>query len=191
MKNTKICSAIKKQAGLTMVESLLVLGVAAAVAVIGYAGYRASTGDVNTSAVGQDTVGMVAGIKRVWGASGNYTTVNGAGVNNAGLVIGTFKWDTATTSVIDGLGNPVAFDGATSKFAILLGPYSKEDCLKVVPALTSLAYDINVGAAAALTGGNVGTVTGGSAYKAGPVINQDNLSAGCENGAAKIAIEIR
>ena len=187
----KIASSITRQAGMTLTESLLVLAVGAAVAVVAYSGYRVANSDVMASTVSQDTVGMIGKIKQIWG--GNYTTVTPTGLNNAGVITGSFKWDATASAVLDAMGNTVTFDGAQSKFAFLLGPFSKEDCAKIAPGLSSIAYSINIGDAAALTGGNVGTVTGGAAYKTATTITPANLLTGCggTNVATKIAVEVR
>lgn len=183
--------SIRNQSGMTLIESLLVLAVGAAVAVIAYSGYRVADSDVNAATVSQDTVAMIGKIKQTW--AGSYATVTPPGLNNAGVISGSFKWDSTNSAVLDAMGNTVAFDGAQAKFAFLLGPFSKEDCAKIAPGLSSIAYNINIGDTAALSGGNTGTVTGGSAYKAATVVAPANLLTGCggTNVATKIAIEFR
>ncbi|NEX63364.1 prepilin-type N-terminal cleavage/methylation domain-containing protein [Noviherbaspirillum galbum] len=190
--NQKMLGLTNKNKGMTLPETLLVLAVGAAVAVVGYAGYKTATGDVGGAALAQDTVTMIAKIKQTWGSTGNFTSLSAANLNNAGLLSNSsYKYD--GTNIVDGLGNTATIDGATTKFAMLLGPYSKDDCARIAPQLVSAAYNINVGDAAALTGGNAGTVTGGSAFKAGTTTTQANMLTGCggTNTAPKIAIEVR
>lgn len=177
-----------RQAGMTLTESLLVLGIAAAVAVTAYAGYKMATSDVSASDLSNGNVAMVSKIKQVWGVAGDYSTVTAEGLIKAGVLPKSFKFNSTDSSITDNYGNAVTVSGAANKFAVLLGgPYDKDVCTKVASGLTGIAYSVYVGSDATIS---AGAASGTNNYKVGAAIDQSKLLAGCA-ADAKIAYEVR
>lgn len=111
-------STLKKQAGMTLTESLLVLAVGALVAVLAYGGYKMAVGNVNQAASVDSAARLMSAIKKSFGASGNYTTnVTTANLAKSGIVpaefitdatAGTVKAPWGTTSMVTILGTGTA-----------------------------------------------------------------------------------
>lgn len=177
----------RRQAGLTLVDSLLALAIAAMVSLVAFGGYRFATSDVNVEALGRGAVTLANQVKRIFGATGSYTAVTAANINANGLIPTGWKWDGA--AVVDNYGNAVSITGGASSFSLIFSQLSAADCAKVVGQLEGIASKIHIGAAAA---GAAGVVTGGSVYKtAAGVISGDALANGCGEAARLVAVEVR
>lgn len=173
----------RKQKGLTLGESLLVLGVAALIAVGAYSAYKFANSDVAANDLGRGAVTLASQIKRINGSTG-YTAVNSTNVKD--LVPGGWKWD--GTDVIDNYGNPVSVSGGAASFALVFSNLSPQDCQKVVSQFEGISYKLHIGGASAAAG----VVSGGEVYKQpNGTLNPAALSAGCGATGAVIAMEVR
>lgn len=176
-----------KQKGLTLGESLLVLGVAALIAVSAYGAFRFANSDVAANDMGRGAVTLASQIKRTLGATGSYASVSASSIKDAGLVPAGWKHD--GTDLRDNYGNIVTVNGSTASFSMTFQDMSAADCAKVISQFEGVAYKINVGAAA---GGAAGVISGGSAYKAADgTLDGATISSGCAEASRKIAMEVR
>jgi|JI8StandDraft_2_1071088.scaffolds.fasta_scaffold02979_8 prepilin-type N-terminal cleavage/methylation domain-containing protein len=174
----------RRQAGLTLTESLLVLAVAGLIAVVAYGGYKVANSDVQANDLGRGAVTLAGQIKRV-NFSAGYASVSPATVKD--LVPAGWKYD--GTNVKDNFGNTVGLSGSASSFAMVFSDMSATDCQKVVSQFEGVATKVHIGADAA---GAAGVVSGGNVYKAANgTITAAALATGCGEDARKIAIEVR
>ncbi|MCK6421777.1 MAG: hypothetical protein L6Q73_12860 [Aquabacterium sp.] len=173
----------RKQAGLTLGESLLVLGVAALIAVGAYGAFKFANSDVAANDLGRGAVTMVSQVKRINTSTG-YASVTSSTVKD--IVPGGWKHD--GTDVLDNYGNKVDINGATGSFAMAFNNLTAADCQKVVSQVEGVAYIVQIGAAA---GAAAGKAAGGTTYKAADgTLNAVAVSSGCAEASRKIAIEI-
>ena len=94
-------STIKKQAGMTLTESLLVLAVGALVAVLAYGGYKLAVGNVKQASAVDSAARMLSAIKKSFGSSGNYSVnVTTANLAKSGIVPTEFTVDAGAGTVI-------------------------------------------------------------------------------------------
>ena len=185
-------STLKKQAGMTLTESLLVLAVGALVAVLAYGGYRMATTQVNSSSQVKGLVQMVGGIKRIFNASGNYNGITTPIVVNAGIVPDDFRKTTgATGTITNSWGGTItvaptklaaaapipAYGTADNQgFAIVINGIPADSCMDIVTGVASAANVIQGGAAGAaatnakalngtvdIAAANTGCIAGGTA----------------------------
>lgn len=147
----------RKQAGMTLTESLLVLGVAAMVAVLAYGGYKMATSSVSTSSQVNGTIQLVGGIKRIFGTGADYSTVNVANVINSQIVPADFK-KSGTTDIYNGWGGnitPAVGDQAgatpTSVFKLTIAGVPVANCIELVAGIASAAQSLWVGGTTAGT----------------------------------------
>jgi len=176
-----------KQQGLTLGESLLVLGVSALIAVSAYGAFRFANSDVAANDMGRGAVTLASQIKRTLGAAGSYSSVTATSIKDAGLVPSGWKHD--GTDLRDNYGNVVAINGATSSFALAFQDMSAADCAKVISQFEGVAYKLNVGTAA---GAAAGVISGGSVYKAADgTLTGATIASGCAEAGRKIAMEVR
>lgn len=176
-----------KQHGLTLGESLLVLGVSALIAVSAYGAFRFANSDVAANDMGRGAVTLASQIKRTLGSTGSYASVSATSIKDAGLVPSGWKHD--GSDLRDNYGNVVAVSGSTASFALTFQDMSPADCAKVISQFEGVAYKINVGTAA---GGSAGVISGGSVYKAADgTLTGATISSGCAEATRKIAMEVR
>lgn len=172
-----------RQAGLTLIESLLVLGLLALILVGVFTASKSANSDVASIDLGRGAVTMATSIKRVNGTIG-YSAVAPAAVKD--LIPGGWKYD--GTDVLDNNGNAVGLSGGAASFAMVFSNLSATDCQKVVSQLEGVSTKLNIGD----TGAAAGVVAGGSVYKdATGTITPASLSTGCAVDKRKIAIEVR
>ncbi|MDM7322189.1 MAG: type 4 pilus major pilin [Gammaproteobacteria bacterium] len=136
----------RRQAGMTLTEPWLGLGVGAAVAVIAYGGYKMATNMVSVDSQVQATTQMAAAITRVFGMSNDYTQVKPENVIDGKLVPSGFKADSAAKKITNKWGGdvtPAVGDQAgaspTTVFKITITGVPKEQCVDFVRGISSAA----------------------------------------------------
>jgi len=158
VKNEKFGKSVKgkfRQAGMTLTESLLVLGIGAAVAVLAYGGYKMATGMVSASSQVRGITQLAAGIQRVFGVAGNYADVSAANVINSRIVPSDFKvgggvithaWG---NSVVPQPGNQVG--AGTTQFRITINGVPQNVCVDFLSGISSAATTLWAGGTTAGT----------------------------------------
>jgi prepilin-type N-terminal cleavage/methylation domain-containing protein len=144
----KIVLNLKKQSGMTLTESLLVLGVGALVAVLAYGGYKMATENVKSGSQINGTIQLVGSIKRVFGPGSTYTPVTLANVVNANIVPSDFRADSTPSitnswggNIVPAVGNQ-AGTTPTSQFKLTISGVSKESCMDFVAGIASSATSL-------------------------------------------------
>lgn len=142
-------STLKKQAGMTLTESLLVLAVGALVAVLAYGGYKMATSQVSSQSQIEGTVQLVAGIKRVFGTGNSYSDVNVANVINSKIVPPAFK-TTGTASIDHAWGGTItpavgnqAGATPTSQFKLTITAVPTDNCVDFVAGISNMGGMVN------------------------------------------------
>lgn len=163
-----------RQAGMTLTESLLVLAIGAAVAVLAYGGYKMATGMVSVSSQTRAITQLAAAVKRVFGIATNYSTVSNANVINAKLVPEELR--VSGTTIENRWGGQVTVSpgdqtgAGNTKFRIVITGVPSSDCVDFVSGLTSAAQTLWVN----------GTTAGTHDVKdASGVFHPDRASAQC------------
>jgi len=136
-------------------------------------------------------VTLVNDTRRAYQPVASFATISASGLQKMGLVQKPLYTD--GTNLYDAWANQVTLAGADTYFALLLGgngAMSAMECTTLVAGIQEVAYEVRVGAAAALaTGASVGRTTGGYAYKtAGGTFDVSALEAGCSEANTKIAL---
>lgn len=133
-----------RQAGMTLTESLLVLGVGAAVAVLAYGGYKMAIGQTNASSQVRGITQLVAGIQRVFGVSGNFSTVTAANVVNSRIVptdlrsVGTSISTVWGGAITPGVGNQAGNTPVTN-FKLTIAGVPKDACVDFLSGISGAA----------------------------------------------------
>jgi type II secretory pathway pseudopilin PulG len=135
-------------------------------------------------------VTLVNDTRRAYLPLASFSTISATGLSKMGLVQQPLYTD--GTTLYDPWSNPVSVAGADTYFAVLMGGngvMSAMECTTLVTGIQSAAYEVRVGAAAALgTGAAVGRTTGGYAYKTdGGTFSASALESGCSEANTKIA----
>lgn len=144
----KYCKTQKKQSGLTLVESLLVLAVAALVAVLAYGGYKMANSGVKSQSNVESSVRLLTAIKKTFGSSGNYKDITHAKVNTSGIVPSDF--DTATSGKIKApwggeveVSSADPYTNAVVKFTAV----PSEICMDLAGGIEGMVEKLVIGAA--------------------------------------------
>lgn len=157
MKTRNNMNTLKRQAGMTLTESLLVLSVGALVAVLAYGGYKMATSDVKTQSQSKATVQLVGKIKQVFGSAANYGTAGASlytTVKNAKIAPADFK-DNGTAFVNAWGGTVVPAVGSNNaQFTITFQGVPSEGCIEFLNGINSAAVALTMG------GTSVKTATG-------------------------------
>lgn len=153
MKLTKTLTAFieKKKAaqhnrGLSLTETLLVLGVIALVAVIAYAGYNAATSSVKTGGEAQAIVQLQSNITKTF--NGDYSSLDAASVIDAGLVPKTFRINAAGDAIANAYGGtilPIAVSTTDSfRFQIVYTDVPQDSCVELAQTISSSAQAVHI-----------------------------------------------
>jgi len=131
------------QRGITLIEVLLVLAIAAAMAAAAYRAFAVARSDALLSDLQAGSIQMAGRVKQVFGAAGTYQDLTPTLLEQAGAVPSQFRFD--GESLNDPFGNPVKLSGGRASFAFSYENLSRDHCLSLAPALNSIAYRITVG----------------------------------------------
>jgi len=177
--------AAHAQRGVTLTETLLVLGVAALLAAAAYRAYSMASSDARTSELSNSTVALVNKVKNVFGTDGNYTTLNttfAEKLENSGVLPPQFRRNNA--EIRDIFGNPVTVTGGNGSFTVGFTNLERDTCSTLASSLASVAYAINVGDATAANGA---LGSGGEKYK-DPATGLDSGALASANGCGTAAV---
>lgn len=149
--------AKRQDRGLSLTETLLVLGVIALVAVIAYAGYNAATGSVKAGGDAQALVQLAGNINKTFATAADYNGVTVANLINAGLVPKAFK-TRGITNIIHSNGSDITVGFApaanSTQYAIAYSNVPADQCMEVAQSVASAVqevYIVNTAAVPALT----------------------------------------
>ena len=179
---------IKNQAGFTVIEALIVIGLAlAASAVVLALSTKASNKSTVSDAV-TTAANIVTTVHDNLASTGSFSAITPAIVNGLAVVDAPFTFD--STNIRDPYGNVVsvvgnaAAAGTAPSFVLTFGgstnPMSTADCSSFAKGLVSKADIVRIGATASMTTTN-GQAGGGSVYKANAGATPDisALTTGC------------
>lgn len=143
-------SSLKKQTGMTLTESLLVLAVGALIAVLAYGAYRMASSDVKVQSQVQGITQMVGKIKQVFGTGTDYNNVTIANVINARIVPADFKVN-GTTAINNAWAGTItpAVGTNTAQFTLTITNVPAEGCMEFLSGISSSATVLTVGGTAA------------------------------------------
>jgi len=137
--------AKRKDRGLSLTETLLVLGVIALVAVIAYAGYNAATGSVKAGGDAQGMVQMAGNINKTFATAADYNSVTTANLISAGLVPKAFKVR-GTTNILHANGSDIipSFAPATNstQYAIAYLNVPADQCMEIAQSVSSAVQEV-------------------------------------------------
>lgn len=176
-----------KQAGIGLVELLIVLVVAGGLIVAVLARQEKAENKRLANETASSISTAVATIRTIRSPSGTYAGLTPTEVNNMNLVEKPMTWNAGTSTINDAWGNPVGFIGnaaaARGTFVVTLGgtvdPLDPEVCNLIASQLVQTADVVHVGASTTVTTTN-GLVSAGSVYKAaGGQPDGSALATGC------------
>lgn len=133
---------IREHRGLSLTETLLVLGVIALVAVIAYQGYGMAVGNVKTSGDARNIVQLVSGITKTFTGTGDYAQVTQANVVNAKLVPTGFRVSQPNNRIITSFGGNIYITNNGTQYAIAVTSVPASSCMDMLQALASIATDL-------------------------------------------------
>jgi type II secretory pathway pseudopilin PulG len=190
--------SLKNQAGFTVIEALIVIGLAlAALSLVLTNSTKASNKSTTKDAV-TTTANMVTTIRSNMASSGSYNLLSATIVNGLAVVSEPLTFD--GTNIRDNYGNIMNFvgnaaaAGTAPSFVVTYGgatnPISKEDCTSFAKGLVSQADIVQIGAQASMTTTN-GLAGGGSVYKsgAGATPSIASLTTGCATTNPQIVMQ--
>lgn len=138
-----------RQAGITLIEALLVLAIAAALAVAGYQVYKSGSEDVKAQANASGAVELVIGIQRLFSQSADYAGVTTAAIATSGVAPKSFK--TTATTITNGWGGAVTVAPGTgyaatpvTNFATTIAGVPSVACVELVTTLANSATELSV-----------------------------------------------
>lgn len=174
-----------RQAGMTLTESLLVLGIGAMAAAIAYGGYKMATASVTVASQTNGTIMLIGGIKRTFSTATDYSGVTVTNAINAKVVPSNFRIN-GTTEIYNGWGGlvtpAVGIQGAAipnTKFKITVSAVPSDHCADFVNGISSAAESIWAN----------GTTAGTHDVKpAGSSVDPTRLITQCVSGATITAV---
>lgn len=183
---------LSRQAGMTLIELLIVLGVGAGIIAGIFVAAKTATDEQTAQQDAKEVAALVANIKRVYGGAG-YNSFTAAGLVAAGGLPSGMKVN--GTTIVTSNNSPITYTVAASPgltFSITYGDTNttQAQCMAVAKSLISYATALNTGATGAGAAG--ATPTGGSAVLAstGAAVNHANLITGCSSAStARVAAQ--
>lgn len=149
----KTLKTFKSQAGMTLTESLLVLGVGALVAVLAYGGYKMATSDVKVQSQVNGTVQLIGKIKQLYSSAANYNGLTTAVVVNSKIVPSDFK--TVNTSGSEAINNAwggtvaVAPANSDTQFTLTISSVPQQGCIEFLSGIAGTALTLTKNGTAA------------------------------------------
>ncbi|MBS1196294.1 MAG: prepilin-type N-terminal cleavage/methylation protein [Proteobacteria bacterium] len=141
-------ASIKKQNGMTLTESLLVLAVGALIAVLAYGAYRMATSDVKVQSQVQGITQLVGKIKQVFGTGATYGTADMVkSIVDAKIVPADIKigGTAAAPTLSNAWGGGVTIVGAGAAFTITIVGVPSEGCIQFLSGISSAANSMTMG----------------------------------------------
>lgn len=188
-KKTFSSAKMKRQAGVTMVEVIIWVVIAAVVALGALQLFRMAKSSISAADTAEKTIVLAAGIQRMWGAQ-PFTNVTAQEVNKVNAIQPPLTYD--GTNMQDPYGNVMLLTGSQNTFAMTLGgataPLSQDDCATIATRMAAFAIKVNVGSSASAASG---LVTGGNAYKNGATTTVTGMTTGCSEASPVVAVEFR
>lgn len=138
--------SLKKQSGMTLTESLLVLAVGALIAVLAYGAYRMATSDVKVQSQVQGITQLVGKIKQVFASAADFSGVTNTSVTNAKIVPADFK--VSGTTISNAWGGTITaaqVTGDATKFQLTITKVPKEGCMEFLAGIASAAQSMTMG----------------------------------------------
>jgi len=176
MRNTSLPATATQQRGVTLTETLLVLALAATLAAAAYRAYSTASNDAKTSELGNGTITLIGKIKQVWGAAGDYASLDPANLERSGILPTQFRTNrngsTLASEVRDTFGNEITITGGVGAFTLGFNNLSSDTCTTLAATLASQAFRIQAGSGATAA---TGAATGGKQYKGPDVTTQSGL----------------
>lgn len=183
-----------KQAGMTLIELLIVLGVGAGIIAGIFVASKSATEEQVAQQDAKEVAALVTNIKRVYGAAG-YHNLTAAGLLAAGGLPAGMRVNSATGGFLTSNSTPIIFTASANPGLTYTVGYGNENttsaqCMAVARAVVSNANSINTGATA--PGATGAAPSGGSSVKAttGGAVDQAALVTGCSSvGTARVAAQ--
>lgn len=145
----KVNSSLKNsQLGLTLIELMASLGIAAAVVVGALALYNNVSSTQRADQLSRDVVSLKAGVKSLFGGQGSYASATNALLINAGKVPSTLK--VSGTTITTGDGNDISIAGTATNYTITATLVKQSTCISLLSNLTDVV-SAKVDARAAVT----------------------------------------
>lgn len=181
-----------KQAGLSLIESLLVLAVIALVLIGAYQGYKAATGDVKSGDNIKAATQLAGATSRLYSQSGNFSGVSNTQLIGANLIPSGFRVDAATNTILNGWGGAVtvAPGNATGAATAVPAPANTTAFFKISFAGVEAGDCANFtsgisGTAAAVVVSPDGTAAPTTVKAVGGVLNPGAIATACANTGVK------
>jgi prepilin-type N-terminal cleavage/methylation domain-containing protein len=177
--------------GYALSELMLAVSVFALLAAIASGSYMTMKRTNQSSDQALTLVKLSNDIRGSWRPTGTFATLTGSAVTKLGLVQKPIVSD--GTNLFDIYSNTIQLAGGPTYFAIALGgngAMSSQECTNLATSMQEGAFEVRVGAAAALgTGAALGRTTGGYLYKsAGTTYDVTALQSGCAEANTVIAM---
>jgi prepilin-type N-terminal cleavage/methylation domain-containing protein len=181
-----------RQRGVTLTETLLVLGLAALLAAVAYRAFGTARADARLQDLSSGTIALVNKVSLVFGGSADYSALTPENLVKAGALPSQFRHEVLNGQTVlrDLFGNEFVVNGAQGSWSFHFTNLTREACTTLAPQLAALAYAIRAGTEAEAANGVVGN-RGVEVKAAGGTVNTANLLTGCSEDNRKLAVEIR
>lgn len=186
---------LRRQAGVTLTETLLVLALAAALGAVAYRSYSSAREESRLSDMTTGTIAMIGKIGQFYSASADYSGLTPEILHKAGILPSQFRTVADSNNVIelrDPFGNAVAINGTGGSYAFAFQNLTSAACSSLATALTSIAHRIAAGASVTVSDGTLNAGANGKFYKDESTSGDlSGLVDGCSQDGALLAFEVR
>ncbi|TCT10727.1 hypothetical protein EDC22_105227 [Tepidamorphus gemmatus] len=186
---------LRRQAGVTLTETLLVLALAAALGAVAYRSYSSAREEARLSDMTTGAIALIGKIGQFYSAAADYSGLTPEILHKAGIVPPQFRTVTdsnGTVELRDPFGNTVDINGTGGSYALAFRRLTQAACSSLATALTSIAHRIAAGASVTAANGVIDTGANGRIYK-DETTSADlaGLVDGCSQDSALLAVEVR
>jgi type II secretory pathway pseudopilin PulG len=169
----------RRARGVTMLETLLVVGVGGVLIAGAFLGYNVVNKDNGTQQLSQNAVQMIGKIKSAYG-SGAFTGMTATTIQQMGALPS--GWSVSGANIVDNFGNNITLSVGANTYGVQFNGLTQSNCAAFASQVVNAAYAVSVGTTGAVTMTS-GVPSGGSAYLAGGgTPNATNLATGCGAG---------
>lgn len=185
---------LRRQAGVTLTETLLVLALAALLAGVAYQVYGNARDEARLSDMTMATLSLVSKIEQLYGTSSDFEGLDAELLAKSGQLPPQFRVVETQdeTELRDLFGNTFTITGTSGSYAFQFSKLNRDTCSSLATSVAAVAHRLAVGSTVRAEDGVIDLGSTGHLFKdSNSDRSMSNLVEGCSQDSPSLAAEIR